>query len=210
MTVCLSPNGVNVYHTDAPPTRLLVATAGGVSALRRDGLGAPWRLVDTALRDLHPSALLVEPDSKTVFAGVHNGGLYASDDDGLTWERRTDGLTIEHVFSIRCVRGASGPAILAGTEPVSLFKSLDLGRTWTELPAIHNVPNMDKWTFPGPPHVAHTKTIAIDPRDPNLMYVGVEQGALLATTDGGASWTEIDAYYTSDDRWYRDIHQVVL
>jgi len=40
--------------------------------------------------------------------------------------------------------------------------------------------------------------------------VRVEQGALLTTRDGGASWREIDAYYTPDDMWYRDIHQVVL
>ena len=38
----------------------------------------------------------------------------------------------------------------------------------------------------------------------------LQQGALLGTTDGGASWRELDSYYTPDDVWYRDIHQVVL
>jgi photosystem II stability/assembly factor-like uncharacterized protein len=207
MTVCLSPNGSNVYKADTPPTRLLVATAKGVSVLRRDGPGSPWQVVDTTLRDLHPSSLLVEPETGTVVAGIHNGGLFVSQDDGASWTRRMNGLSIEHVFSVRAV---AGPTILAGTEPVSLFKSLDLGASWVELPAIHHVPNMDRWTFPGPPHVAHTKTMAIDPRDSSRMYVGVEQGALLATTDGGESWSEIESYYTPDDKWYRDIHQVVL
>jgi photosystem II stability/assembly factor-like uncharacterized protein len=72
------------------------------------------------------------------------------------------------------------------------------------------MPNMERWRFPGPPHIAHTKTLAVDPRDPSIMYAGVEQGALLATTDGGRSWSEIDSYDTPEDRWYRDIHQVVL
>jgi photosystem II stability/assembly factor-like uncharacterized protein len=93
---------------------------------------------------------------------------------------------------------------------VSLFKSTDGGQSWTELAAIHQVPNMEKWTFPGPPHIAHAKTMAIDPRNPDVMYVGVEQGGLLATSDGGANWHEIESYYTPDDMWYRDIHQVVL
>src|SRR6185312_10969104 len=132
--------------------------------------------------------------------------LYFSGDDGETWERRTNGLSIEHVFSLRAV----GDAILAGTEPVSLFKSVDAGLSWQELPAIHQVPNTERWTFPGPPHIAHTKSIAIDPRNTGVMYVGVQQGALLQTTDGGTSWREIDAYYTPEDQWYRDIHQVVL
>jgi photosystem II stability/assembly factor-like uncharacterized protein len=206
MTVCLSTNGVNVHRANAAPTRLLVATAGGLSILRREGPGAEWELVKTELRGKHPSALVMEPTRQGIFAGIHDGGLYYSADDGETWERRTNGLSIEHVFSLRTVAGD----ILAGTEPVSLFKSMDDGQSWQELPAIHQVPNTDRWTFPGPPHIAHTKSMAIDPRDPNVMYVGVEQGALLHTTDGGQSWQEIESYYTPEDVWYRDIHQVVL
>jgi photosystem II stability/assembly factor-like uncharacterized protein len=206
MTVCLSTNGMNVYRANSEPTRLLVATAGGLSIFQRERPGAAWQNDGTALRELHPSALLFEPSGNGLFAGIHNGGLYFSGDDGATWERRTNGLTIEHVFSLRAV----GRTVLAGTEPVSLFKCLDYGLSWQELPTIHQVPNTDKWTFPGPPHIAHTKSMAIDPRDSNVMYVGVEQGALLTTTDGGASWREIDSYYTAEDRWYRDIHQVVL
>jgi photosystem II stability/assembly factor-like uncharacterized protein len=206
MTVCLSTNGVNVHRADVAPTRLLVATAGGLSILQREQPRAAWRVVSTVLRDLHPSSLALEPDRRGIFAGIHDGGLYFSDDDGETWERRTNGLSIEHVFSLRTVGGA----VLVGTEPVSLFKSVDDGRSWQELPAIHQVPNTDRWTFPGPPHIAHTKSMALDPRDPNVMYVGVEQGALLHTTDGGKSWREIESYYTPEDMWYRDIHQVVL
>jgi photosystem II stability/assembly factor-like uncharacterized protein len=245
MTVCLSTNGVNVHRTEAAPTRLLVATAGGLSILQRERPGAAWQVTTTVLRDLHPSSLVYEPSQGGIFAGIHNGGLYFSADDGQTWERRTSGLTIEHVFSLRAVNGAipevgptpkssaqvsrtfsdglgpgarppdlaatrSTAVLLAGTEPVSLFKSQDYGQTWQELPAIHQVSNMDRWTFPGPPHIAHTKSMAIDPRNPEVMYVGVEQGALLHTTNGGRSWREIESYYTPDDMWYRDIHQVVL
>jgi photosystem II stability/assembly factor-like uncharacterized protein len=206
MSVCLSTNGVNVHRADAPPTRLLVATAGGLSILERDDSGSSWRLLDTVLRDMHPSALALAPDGEGVFAGIHDGGLYYSANGGRTWERRTSGLSIEHVFSLRVY----GTVVLAGTEPVSLFKSTDNGNTWTELPAIHEVPNTDKWTFPGPPHIAHTKSMAADPRNPDVMYVGVEQGALLLTTDGGKSFQEIESYYTTEDKWYRDIHQVVL
>jgi photosystem II stability/assembly factor-like uncharacterized protein len=206
VTVCLSTNGVNTHSADSPPTRLLVATADGLAILERDSPANQWHHVDTALRGLHPSAVVRQPKSGALFAGIHNGGLYFSGNDGADWEKRTNGLTIEHVFSLRAI----GIGILAGTEPVSLFKSTDYGQTWTELPAIHQVPNMDKWTFPGPPHIAHTKSIAVDPRDENVMYVGVEQGALLATTDGGESWHEIESYYTPEDMWYRDIHQVML
>ncbi|HET6320112.1 MAG TPA: glycosyl hydrolase, partial [Chloroflexota bacterium] len=123
MTACLSTNGVNVHHADAPPVKLLVATAGGLAILERHAPRLEWQHVDTVLRDMHPSALLFEPRGKGIFAGIHNGGLYFSADDGRTWERRTNGLTVEHVFSLR----AQDTSILAGTEPVSLFKSTDYG-----------------------------------------------------------------------------------
>jgi photosystem II stability/assembly factor-like uncharacterized protein len=200
---CLSPNGVNTYALPSAPDALLVATASGLARLRREANG--WAAMEPRLNDLHPSSLLIEAGSGAVFAGIHNGGLFVSEDGGEHWDRRTSGLTIEHVFSLRAMPGA----ILAGTEPVSLFKSSDRGHSWTELPAIHQVPDMDKWTFPGPPHIAHTKTMTVDPRDSNRMLVGVEQGALLSTTDGGQTWREIDSYWTPDDRWYRDVHQLV-
>jgi hypothetical protein len=80
MTICLSTNGTNVFRVDSAPTRLLVATAGGLSILQRERPGAAWQNVDTTLRDMHPSALLFEPDSKGLFAGIHTGGLYFSGD----------------------------------------------------------------------------------------------------------------------------------
>jgi photosystem II stability/assembly factor-like uncharacterized protein len=202
-TACLSPNGVNTYDLPSAADTLLVATAGGLTRLHRDGHS--WMVAEPRLDGLHPSSLMIEPGTGAIIAGIHDGGLYVSSDEGDHWERRMTGITIEHVFCLRALPGA----ILAGTEPVSLFKSTDQGHHWIELPAIHQVPGMENWTFPGPPHIAHTKTISVDPRDPRRMLVGVEQGALLSTTDSGQTWREIDSYWRPDDRWYRDVHQLV-
>ena len=82
--------------------------------------------------------------------------------------------------------------------------------SWIELPGIKETKGRDKWSFPSPPHLAHTKTITIDPRDPNVIYAGVEQGDLLKTTDGGANWRVLDKYWHPDDWTYRDIHLLVV
>jgi photosystem II stability/assembly factor-like uncharacterized protein len=210
VTICVSPNGVNVYAAASPPRRVLVATLTGVKIVARPEVDAPWEVRAPTDLTAHVSALLVEPGTGTAVAGAHHGRVFASGDDGETWTARDSGLSIDHVFSLRVGPSADGPLLYAGTEPVSLFRSADLGAHWVELPAIHDQPGTERWTFPGPPHVAHTKTLAIDPRQPDVMYAGVEQGALLATSDGGQSWHELDAYYTPADTWYRDIHQVVL
>jgi photosystem II stability/assembly factor-like uncharacterized protein len=68
----------------------------------------------------------------------------------------------------------------------------------------------EKWSFPSPPHEAHVKTMTVDPRDPNVIYAGVEQGDLLKTADGGANWRVLDHYSKPSDWTYRDIHLVVV
>ena len=141
--------------------------------------------------------------------GAHNGGFFVSEDDGRTWERRTNGLAVEHVFCLRAHTEGVENVVYAGTEPVSLFRSADEGRNWIELPSIRHVPGNEKWTFPPPPHIAHTKSLTFAANDPKTIYLSVEQGGLLKTTDGGLTWRELDSYYQPTQRTYRDIHCIV-
>jgi len=206
----LSPNGQNVRRGDEPPTRLLVATLRGVSILERDADGV-WHDGGRALDGVHCSSLLVLPESETVIAGAHNGGIFVSEDGGTSWERRTSGLRIEHVFSLAAAPQRDGAlAIYAGTQPVGLFRSADLGRTWTELPAIARMPGREKCAFPGPPHLPHVKSLTVHPHDPGVLFAAVEQGALMKSVDGGVSFRELDAYSQPDDKYYRDVHLIVL
>ena len=210
MSVCLSPNGPISHQGDAPPTRVWVATTDGVACLERVSDAAPWRLAGRSLGGHHIGSLLFEPTHGALYAGAHSGGLFRSTDGGASWESRTNGLTIGHVFSLGSVATPRGVTLYAGTEPVSLFRSDDEGRSWRELPAIGRVPGTEKWSFPPPPHIAHTKSFCFDPRDADTFYAAIEQGALLKTTDGGRNWRELASYYRPEDRWYRDIHRVVM
>lgn len=209
MTVCLAPNGANVFRENGPPKRILVATIRGVAIVERANTGAPWRVTGHALEDCHISSLARDTLRGGVFAGAHSGGLFFSEDDGWTWQRRTNGLTCEHVFCVYALEQNGGAVLYAGTEPVSLFCSADYGKSWRELPAIHQVPGMEKWTFPPPPHIAHAKALLFDRRDHATIYACIEQGALLKTINGGESWIELDSYFRADDVWYRDIHRLV-
>jgi photosystem II stability/assembly factor-like uncharacterized protein len=154
------------------------------------------------LTDKHIHALLIEPDSGTVLAGVNHGSIFASDDGGHTWERRDNGLTEPDVYSLACVRVAGGTRIFAGTEPAHLFYSDDLGRRWTELPALRSV-DMSRWGFPAPPYIAHTKHITFHPHDPHTLFIGIEQGGLLKSTTAGHTFQVIPGM---DD----DVHRTVI
>ena len=208
MLACLSPNGMNRYDGASAPDRLLVATSSGVTTLARESSGA-WRKAGTALAGLHATTLTTLPGRPGIFVGTHGDGVLFSE-DGARWEERNSGLAIKDVYTVASVAEAGGIALYAGTQPAALFKSRDLGQSWSELPALRQVPGTEYWTFPEPPRIAHTKMMVFDPRTPQRIYAAIEQGALLKTEDGGQSWRELADYSKPDDGAYRDVHQVML
>jgi photosystem II stability/assembly factor-like uncharacterized protein len=208
MLACLCPNGPNRYDGAGPPSLLFVATAGGIGMIKRDAPGRDWCLAETMLPGVHATTLATVGTG--IFAGTHGDGIFFSADGGKHWEPRNEGVNARDVYCLAAVEQDGRATLYAGTEPAALFRSRDFGRTWLELPALRQVPGAERWTFPAPPHIAHTKMVAFDPRDANTFYVAIEQGALLRTRDGGSSWREFDSYSHADDRYYRDVHQVLL
>ncbi len=210
MDACLAPNGVTRYDGQTPCTRLHVGTADGVVTLERSGPGAAWQVARRSLAGCHISSLMLEPRRGGLFAGVHHGGLYLSLDGGQTWEPRSRGIAQEHVFTLASVERDGAVVLYLGTEPAHLYQSVDYGESWEELPALRSVDEIDRWMFPAPPHEPHVKDIAFDPRDSRTMYVAIEQGALLKTTDAGQTFRELKEYSRPDDPVYRDLHRVIL
>jgi photosystem II stability/assembly factor-like uncharacterized protein len=206
-TVCLSPNGLDTYDLSAPARRLLVGTTDGVFLLTPDDAGI-WKQEGHVLQGHHVESLMVVPGTQSVFAGMHGSGFYRSRDGALTWSPvATDIGNI--VFTLACVREADNMALYAGTEPAALFRSRDDGDSWQELPALRAVPSSSRWDFPPPPHIAHVKHVTADPRDSRILYVCVEQGALLKSFDGGESWIDLD-YDDPTYRLNRDTHRIVF
>ncbi|MGH9036882.1 MAG: VPS10 domain-containing protein [Acidimicrobiia bacterium] len=208
VTVCLSPNGANVYRTQGPPAGVLVGTVDGVLAVERTD-GGDWAVTGRALEGLHVSSLMGVATSGSTFAGIHGGGLYRSRDGGRTWAPAAAGLIHEHVFSLAGDERDGGAVLYAGTEPANVFRSRDDGDSWELLPAVRAVPGSDDWNFPAPPFVAHVKHVTADPRDPDVLYVCVEQGALLKSTDGGATFEEL-FFEDAGCHLNKDTHRIVF
>src|SRR5438874_1258505 len=200
MVVSVSPNGKNHYETSAPADEVLVATANGIVALER--AGGTWRESHHALEGRHVGSIAVEPTRGVIFAGAHKGGpwatgddaqrggLWASEDGGQTWERRDQGIERANIYGLNWVRAENELRLYAGTEPAHLYVSTDFGKSWTELRSLLDMPSVEKWTFPAPPHQGHVKNIVFDPSDPNTIYAGVEVGGAFKSTDAGKTWTE--------------------
>ncbi len=189
MFICLSPGGLTTTVGESPRDTLLVGTVEGIFSFARSG--GSWSRREKFLPGEHISALLFEPSSRTLFAGTYGEALYASKDLGRNWERRDRGIGGLEIYTLACQEVGGRPRLYAGTQPAHLFYSDNLGQSWAELPGLRQVPGVEKWTFPGPPHQAHVKSLAFDPRRSETLYAAVEVGGFLKSEDGGKNWKTV-------------------
>jgi photosystem II stability/assembly factor-like uncharacterized protein len=119
-----------------------------------------------------------------IFAGTSNG-VHVSEDGGATW--RCLGIEGRAVWQVR--GSADGALLYAAAEPTGLFRSRDGGASWTELDTLARVPGADTWCVPVEPRLpARARALVVDAADPRRLWVGVEVGGILRSTDEGDTW----------------------
>ena len=79
--------------------------------------------------------------------------------------------------------------VYAGAEDAALFKTVDGGRTWKELPGLRGVKS-NLWQ-PGAGGMG-LHTIVLDPSDAKRMYVAISAAGAFRTDDGGLTWKPIN------------------
>ena len=110
--------------------------------------------------------------------------VYRSTDRGRTWKAASRGLPTDLVRFL-AVAPSAGNVIYAGTWQ-GVYKTTDGGRTWGAV-------------LTGLPQHAVVASIAVHPRNPSIVYAGVEFAAGLdspgvyRSTDGGRHWRKLAA-----------------
>lgn len=121
-------------------------------------------------------SLAVSPaNPNVVYAGMMLSGVFKSTDGGDTWTFAGRGLGPGDVVALAIdpQRPSTLYAMLYGT---GVFRSTDAGRSW-------------KITSPGGRPFLQTvgATLALDPRQPRVLYAGTRQG-VYRSANGGVSW----------------------
>ena len=180
-------------------TRLLLLTTDGVSATTSTATSGGFETRDLldypqpGQRIWGGYCLAIDADGKTVYAGSGDG-VRRSRDGGLTWEAAAADLAGKDVRGLEAHPYREG-LVLAGLTPAAIFRSVDFGQHWTETD-LSAVPERDQWRYPVPPNVAQARAFAFDPRDPDRIYAGVEEGGILVSRDGGKTWRDSSAGLT--------------
>jgi hypothetical protein len=137
-------------------------------------------------------------DADCAFAGTKGNGVLSSRDRGKTWQPAgPDGPTLVKALA---VSGTQPGTIYAGTKPAGVFVSRDGGASWDELTAFRRIfsrrfpfgtASGQVWFSPAePPFSAYVQAIGLSPRDPNVIVVGIEAGAVVRSGDGGKTWDD--------------------
>ncbi len=129
------------------------------------------------------TALAVAGDGTgPVWAGSVLEGVFFSSDGGAKFAARSSGLPSAYVSSI-VLAGQDGHSAYVtfagflGAPSRHVFRTTDAGATWTNVSG--NLPDVP------------VTAMALDPTDPNDLFVGTDVG-VFRSVDGGASWTSFN------------------
>ena len=168
--------------------RMLLATRKGLLQLTRQTGG--WSITRSSFPGITVTAVLHDARDGTLYAMLKHGHfgskLHRSDDDGKTWTELpapafpADAAGAPTLFQIWTIEagGADEPGRLwAGALPAGLFVSSDRGEHWSQMSALWNVPEREKW-FGGGYDDAGIHSISPDPRDSSRVVVAISCGGV--------------------------------
>src|SRR5215510_9873734 len=154
-----------------------------------------WRSIGPFRGGRAVAACGVVGDPKTYYMGTTGGGLWKTDDMGISWRNISDGYFKTGSVGAVAVAESDPNVVYVGMGEHAVrgvmthhgdgvYKSTDAGKTWKKI---------------GLDATQHISRIVVDPKNPNIVFVAA-QGALYSksrerglykSVDGGATWKSV-------------------
>jgi photosystem II stability/assembly factor-like uncharacterized protein len=167
-------------YLDMDPNDPRTIFAGGTRVWRSRTDGDSWKAVSDVLDESPITAIEIARDSKTIYVGTENGGVFHSDDGGDSWSGDLSGPMPGFELT-RLHAAPDDPHVVYATTgnfgASHVFRSKDAGRTWVDI---------DRNRLPDVPH----KAIAIPSKSPRTIFVCSHAGVHVSP-DAGNTWREL-------------------
>jgi hypothetical protein len=188
---------------------VLAATRKGLFVIRRARHG--WEIAHAALLGDPVTMVLADRDGAIHAAqdmGHFGVKLKRSTDGGATWVERAVPLyppkpegeddvdptrrtpvpwNLKSVWSLEPGAAGRPGELWCGTIPGGLFRSRDGGESWSLVESLWNHPQRKQW-FGGGADFPGIHSVLVDPRDANVVRIGVSCAGLWVSRDDGATW----------------------
>ncbi len=193
--------------------RVLVGTRKGAFVLTSDATRERWDIGGPHFGGWEIYHLKGSPaDPNRLYASQSSGWfgqlIQRSNDGGKTWEAVGnkfvyDGVPGTHLW----YDGTSRPwefarvwhlepsltdpdMVYAGVQDAALFRSMDGGQTWQELPGLRRHDSAPSWQ-PGAGGMC-LHTILVDPSHPGRIFIAISAAGVFRTDDAGKTWRPIN------------------
>ncbi len=155
--------------------------------------GLRWRMLGPFRGGRVAAATGVPGRPNEFYFGAVNGGVWKTIDGGRVWNPIFDGQSTASIGAIAVAPSAPDTVYVGSGESTlrdsvgfgnGVYKSTDAGRTWTHL---------------GLDETHHIGKIAVDPRNPNIVFVAAigklyaanKERGIFRSSDGGRTWQKV-------------------
>ena len=142
-------------------------------------------------------SIVINPDNPDImFAGSVSGGIWRSDNAGISWSP-VDDFMASLAVSTLVIDPGNPDTLYAGTgegffnadgiRGAGIFKSTDGGITWLQLSATNN----SDFTY--------VNRLSISPVDSNIILAATRNSGIWRSTDAGVSWSQVLSFFGAAD-----------
>jgi photosystem II stability/assembly factor-like uncharacterized protein len=217
-TRILAKPAYNILLFPDNPAKIMAA-AGKAGVYITADKGKTWQPANRGLSFLahrsgpnRYSVLAVDPDNSSRIYLLNStwgasGGIYKTEDQGAHWNRLTSDFPESWLKTSRRMNAITinknNPQTLYLGSSRYVYRSDDGGTHWQQL---ISKPSGKGWTHSGLNVFGHTRKVAADPVDSDILYIATSDHGIVKSTDGGLSWNVIgrDLKY-GDSVWDIDI-----
>ncbi|MFC1726191.1 putative Ig domain-containing protein, partial [candidate division KSB1 bacterium] len=154
-----------------------------------------WNSDQKLINRIFFAQLLFHPeDDMTIYASGYPGGVFKSEDGGVTWHEKNFGMVsftvddpLRQGYYALDISRSDPDIMFLGLYGKGIYRSFNSGDTWYQVNGLNREMAAKKIT-----------TIKIDPDNENIIYVGTEDG-VFRSANSGSNWTDISSGLVSGD-----------
>jgi photosystem II stability/assembly factor-like uncharacterized protein len=196
---CIPPPGSEAASPATPPASETVADPSPGAQTTAAGTPYVWKNVPILGGGFVTGVIFSNLEKDLVYARTDVGGAYRWEAASRSWTPITDGFSRDdsnymgieslaiHPTDPNKVYAAVGTYVQDWANAGAMLRSSDRGKTWQVTPMPFKMGGNENGRSNG-------ERLAVDPNQPDILYFGSRKNGLWKSTDGAATWQQVESF----------------